>query len=77
MSDLPTKSELASMLLGLECAIKKEVSAVRSDLSHVLERVEEFEQRLDRHAVAIRNLQASTRSLAIAHKMALYKMEDQ
>lgn len=65
------------MLLGLEQAIKKEVSAVRADLSQVLVRVEESEQCLDRHAAAIRNLQASTRSLHIAHRMALYKIEDQ
>lgn len=65
------------MLLGLERAIKKEVSAVHSDLSQVLERVEESEQRLDHHAIAIRNLQVSTRNLAIAHRMALYKIEDQ
>lgn len=77
VSDLPTKTELASMLLSLERAIKKEVSAVRSDLSQVIERVEESEQRLDRHAAAIGNLQSTTRTLAIAHRMALYKIEDQ
>lgn len=48
-----------------------------SHLAQVLERVEESEHRLDRHASAIRNLQASTRNLAIAHRMALYKIEDQ
>lgn len=65
------------MLLSLEQVIKKEVSAVRSDLSRVLERVEESEQRLDRHVAAIRLLQTNTRQLAITHRMALYKTEDQ
>lgn len=65
------------MFLGLERSIKKELSAVRSDLSQVLERVEETEQRLDRHAAAIKSLQTTTRSLTIAHRMALYKTEDQ
>lgn len=75
VSGLPTKTELASMLLGLERAIKEEVSTVRSDLSQVLE---ETEQRLDRrHAAAIRSLQSTTRNFTIAHRMALYKIEDQ
>lgn len=65
------------MLLGLERSIKKELSAVRSDLSQVLEHLEESELRLDRHVAAIRNLQTSTRSLHIAHRMAFYKIEDQ
>lgn len=77
VSDLPTKSELASMFLGLERSIKKELSAERSDLSQVLECVEETEHRLDRHTAAIRSLQNTTRSLTIAHRMALYKIEDQ
>lgn len=77
VSDLPTKTELASLFAGLERSIKKELSAVRSDLSHVLERVEETELRLDRHATAIRALQNTTRTLSIAHRMALYKIEDQ
>lgn len=65
------------MLQALERVIKKEVSAVRADLSQVLDRVEETEHRLGRHAAAIRNLQASTCFLTIAHRMALYKIEDQ
>lgn len=65
------------MLLGLENVIKKELSAVRADLAQVLERMEETEQRLDRHAAAIRDLQVSTRNLSIAHRMELYKIEDQ
>lgn len=65
------------MLLGLERAIKKEPTTGRSDLSQVLEWVEETEQRLYCHVAAIRTLQASTFRLAIAHRMALYKIEDQ
>lgn len=76
VSDLPTKSELTALFLGLERSIK-EISAVRTDLAQVLERVEESEQRLERHADAIRSLQTATRNLAISHKMALYKIEDQ
>lgn len=77
VSGLPTKSDLALMRSGLEKVIKKELSAVRTDLAQVLERVEETEQRLDRHANAIRDLKSSTRNLYIAHRMALYKLEDQ
>lgn len=65
------------MLLSLEKVIKKELSAVLMDLAQVLERVEETEQRLERHAAAIKDLQASTRNLSIAHRMVLYKIEDQ
>lgn len=65
VSGLRTKTELASMLLSLERAIKKEVSAVRSDLLQVLVRVEESELRLDRHAAAIRVLQFTTCNLSI------------
>lgn len=43
----------------------------------MLERVEKTEQRLDRHATAIRALQVTTRNLSIAHRMARYKIEDQ
>lgn len=50
---------------------------MRFDLSQVLERMEETEQRLDRHTTAIRSLQASTHSLTIAHRMVLYMIEDQ
>lgn len=66
-----------TMFLGLECSIKKERSTVRWDLSQVLERMEEMEQSLDRHAAAIRSLQTTTPNLTIAHRMALYKIEDQ
>lgn len=73
VGDLPTKSELASMFLGLE----RTGAGTHMDLAQVLERVEETEQRLDWHAAAIRSLQATTRNLTIAHRMALYKIEDQ
>lgn len=71
---LTTTADLASMLLILEKIIKKEVCVVRTQ---VLEGVEDSELRLDRHAAAIRDLQATIRNLAIAHRMALYKIEDQ
>lgn len=77
MSGLPMKADLASMLLGLEKVIKKELSGMRADLAQVLEHVEETEQCLDRHAAVIRDLQSSTRNLNIALRMALYKIEDQ
>lgn len=72
---LPTTADLASMMLGLERTIKKEVSAVCTNLAQVLDRVEDSELRLDRHAAAVRDLQATTRNLT--HRMALYKIEDQ
>lgn len=62
-----------SRLWKVDCLLKQ----IRSDLSQVLEQVEETEQRLDRHAVAIRSLQTTTRNLSIAQKMAVYKIKDQ
>lgn len=70
------KKELAGMFHSLEKSIKKEISAVRSDMTHILTRVEETEQRQDTHDLAIKELQDTVTQLASAHRASLYKLED-
>ncbi|PIO31496.1 hypothetical protein AB205_0176850, partial [Aquarana catesbeiana] len=70
------KKELAGMFHSLEKSIKKEITAVRSDMSHILVRVEETEQRQDTQAVAIKDLQDTVTQLAFAYRASMYKLED-
>lgn len=70
------KKELAGMFHSLEKSIKKEITAVRSDMSHLLVRVEETEQRQETQALAIKELQDTVTQLAFAHRTSLYKLED-
>lgn len=70
------KKELAGMFHSLEKSIKKEITAVRADMSHILVRVEETEQRQDSHATAIKELQETVTQLALAHRASLYKLEE-
>lgn len=70
------KKELAGMFHNLEKSIKKEITAVRTDMSHILVRVEETEQRQDTQALAIKEMQDTVTQLAIAQRASLYKLED-
>lgn len=70
------KKEMAGMFRSTEKPIKKDISAVRADMSHLLVRLEEIEQRQDSHAVAIKELQDMVTQLAFAHRPSLYKLED-
>lgn len=72
-----TINELASMLHNLERSMKKEVFSMRSELAHVLQRVEDSKQWLDHHHTASSDLQTQVQRLAMAHHMAMYKLEDQ
>lgn len=68
VSGLPTKTELVSMLYGLERTRKKEISAMLSDHMYVLQWVEDSEQRLDHHTAPIQELQTHVQ-LALAGKL--------
>lgn len=57
MRGLPTKRKLSGMSQSLEQSIKKEVSAMRSDLSHLLVHVEDGGKMQDMHEEAIWELQ--------------------
>lgn len=64
------------MFHSLERSIKKEIAAVRTDMSHILARVEETEQRQETNEHAITELQDTVKQLALAHRANLYKLED-
>lgn len=76
ISDEWLKKELAGMFHSLEKSMKKEITAVRSDMSHLLARIEDTEQRQDLHEAAIKELQETVTQLAFAHCSSLYKLED-
>lgn len=68
VSWLPTKTELACMLYGLECTMKKvkvKISAMPSDHMHVLQWVEDSKQWLDHHTAIIKELQTHVQQLAL------------
>lgn len=70
------KREMAGMFRSPEKLFKKDKAAVHSDMSHLLERVEETEKRQDSQAAAIKELQITMKRLALAHRSSLYKLED-
>lgn len=53
---LPTKQDMVDMLSHLESMIKEELSAARTDINNVLQRVEETEEHLNEHKNAILEL---------------------
>ena len=73
---LEFRKEMAGMFHDMEKSIRKYISAVRADMAHLLDRVEETEQRQDLHEVAIKELQDTVTQLSYAHRASLYKLED-
>lgn len=55
-SQLPTKSEMADMFSRLEQSLKGEMATLHGDLSQILKRVGETEEKLDTQAVEIKEL---------------------
>lgn len=53
---LPTKNEMAEMFARLETAIKGEIEAIRGDMGHILQRVEEAETIVEKQGTEIRIL---------------------
>lgn len=70
------KRELAGMFHSLEKSKKKKITAVRSNMSHLLARVEDTKKCQDSHEVAIKELQDTITQLTFAHRSTLFKLED-
>lgn len=74
---LPTKGEIAEMFAKLEASIKEEISTVHENMSHILKRVEEVENTMDKQEVDIKNLITQMEALRIEQRNTRYRMEDQ
>lgn len=59
------------MFCSMGKSIKKDISAARADMSLLLGRLEETEQRQDFHVVAIKELPDTVTLLAFAHRASL------
>lgn len=70
------KQELAAMFKNLEKSIKREMTAVHTDLNRLLSCVEDNEQRQDDQEEVIKDLQEKVEKLRIAQRAATYKMKD-
>ncbi|XP_018409373.1 PREDICTED: dynein heavy chain 3, axonemal-like [Nanorana parkeri] len=69
---IPTK------LLGyMEASIKADLTTIRTEMSQVLKRVEDTEERLDVHTKAIQELQDQCRYMEKGMRIIAYKAEDQ
>lgn len=68
---------LAEMLLKMEISLKKDIAAVRTDIGHVLKRVEETEDRLGEHEQRLEGMSKQIRDLQKANRSLLYKLKDQ
>lgn len=68
------KQKLAGMFKNLEKSITKEMTAVRTDLNHLLSRVEDNAQRQDEQDKVIKDLQEKVTKLTIAQRAATYMM---
>lgn len=76
MEALPTKIELLEMFAKLETVIKTEILNVRTDMGHLLKRVEIVEEVSEKQNQKIVELK-QVRNLELAQRDTLYKLEEQ
>lgn len=77
MEALPTKIELLEMFAKLETVIKTEILNVRTDMGHLLKRVEIVEEVSEKQNQKIVELKQQVRNLELAQRDTLYKLEEQ
>lgn len=76
-AQLPTKGEIMAMFTRLENSIKTEINILRSDLGHLLTRLEMVEDTLDKQAREIRTSKDQVKNLQHNQAKFLYRLEDQ
>lgn len=72
-----SKAELIEMFMKMENVIKTEISSMRSDMSHLLGRVEEMEETADSQAKEIQNLKEQMKKMQYDNRALIYKLEEQ
>lgn len=77
MESLPTKTEFLDMFAKLENVIKSEILNVRTDMGHLLKRVETVEEVLEQQDQEIADLKQQIRNLQLAQRDIQYKIEEQ
>lgn len=77
MESLPTKTELLEMFAKLENVIKSEILNVRTDMGHLLKRVEIAEEASEKQNREIIELKQQINNLQMAQRDMLYKLEKQ
>lgn len=76
-SQLPTKDEMAEMFSRLELSLKGEMATLHGDLNQILKRVEETEEKLDKHVAEMKELNEQMEGLQREQRHMRYKIEDQ
>lgn len=74
---LPTKTEIQDMFTKLEHSIKAEILNVRTDMGHLLKRVEEVEEVAEQQVQEISALKKQLKTLQLDQRELLYKLEEQ
>lgn len=74
---LPTKTEIQDMFVNLEKVIKAEILNVRTDMGHLLARVEGMEKEVEQQGGEIATLKKQVKTLQRGHRELLFKMEEQ
>lgn len=77
MALVRNKTEMVEMFAKLENVIKAEILNVRTDMGHLLRRVEEAEELSGKQAKEISELKAQVRKMQNENRMLVYKMEEQ
>ena len=74
---IPTKVELEGMLKRLENVIREEVSALRTDITYMLERVEKAEAKIEQQDSELNELKNQFHTLKQNQRQLQYRLEDQ
>ena len=74
---IPTKVELEGMLMRLENAIRKEISVLRTDITHILERVERVETKMEKQELELNELKNQHQIMKQNQRLLQYRLEDQ
>lgn len=77
MALVPSKSEMIDMFAKLENVIKAEIVNVRTDMGHLLRRVEEAEEASGNFAKEICELKEQVKKMQIENRMLAFRLEEQ